>query len=159
MSKENSVIIISPHPDDEIIGCYSVLKNNDYCNIIYTSNVENKRREESLKLKDYFNIRQFFVNETPPALINKSNTYYFPDPINEFHPDHRKQGHLGEKMARDGFNVIFYTIQKNTSYIYEIDNIGEKEDILNNVYPTQQSLWKYEKKYILFEGYAKWIFI
>ena len=27
--KKSETIIIAPHPDDEIIGCYSILKNKD----------------------------------------------------------------------------------------------------------------------------------
>ena len=34
----------------------------------------------------------------------------------------------------------------------------EKEAMLNEVYPSQSDLWKYEKKYILFEGFSQWLF-
>jgi ribosomal protein S24E len=57
-------------------------------------------------------------------------------------------------------NVIFYTINKLTPYIQELNStqITGKEELLNKVYSSQKSLWEYEKKYILFEGYCKWIF-
>ena len=155
-----SIVIVAPHPDDELIGCYSVLKNNDYCNIVYTTNMDNDRRKEATTIRDYFNVRQFFVNyDIPPVLIEKENIFYFPDHINENHPAHRKAGMIGERLVRDGFDVVFYTINKNVSYIFELneDDIKEKEEILNNIYPSQKSLWEYEKKYILFEGYMKWV--
>lgn len=158
MSKQ--VVIVAPHCDDELIGCYSVLKTNDYCNIVYTTNMRNSRREEATKLRDHFNVRQFFVNyDIPPILIEKENTFYFPDHINENHPDHRKAGMIGEKLLRDGYDVIFYTIQKNTPYIFELNEIAikQKENILNDIYSSQKSLWEYEKKYIFFEGYMKWL--
>jgi len=156
-------VSLSPHPDDEIIGCYSVFKKykNETINIVYTTNVDNLRREESLKFKEYFNVRQFFVNNNiPPILINKNNIFYFPEPYSDFHPDHRKIGLIGEQMSRDGYNVIFYTIQKNTNYIYELDNEDkkEKEEMINYIYHSQKSLWEYEKKYIFFEGYMKFLF-
>jgi hypothetical protein len=43
-------------------------------------------------------------------------------------------------------------------YIKEVEKPEEKEELLNKVYPDQKDLWKYEKKYVLFEGYCKWIF-
>ncbi|MFW6242773.1 MAG: hypothetical protein ACOC2W_01305 [bacterium] len=156
--KNERVIIVAPHPDDEIIGCYSILKNVVSSNIVYTTNIPNDRREEALKIKEYFNVRQYFVNfDLPPALMDKSNIYYFPDPINEVHPDHRRAGYIGEQMVRSGYNVIFYSINKNVPYIFEVNNIEEKEEMLNKIYPSQKSLWEYEKKYILFEGYNKWL--
>lgn len=155
-----SVVIVAPHPDDEIIGCYSILKSTKQTkNIVYTTNVNNDRRKEALNIKNYFDVRQFFVNnDLPPVLLDKNNTFYFPDHINEFHPDHRKSGMIGEQMLRNGFDVVFYSIQMNTPYLFELDpEKSNKEEILNNVYPSQKSLWEYDKKYILFEGYIKWL--
>lgn len=160
---EGELVIVSPHPDDEIIGCFSVLENNSdkRCNIVYTTDIENYRKEEAIKLRQYYNnIRQFFTTqqEVPPVLRLKEFTFYFPDPYTEFHPDHKFVGIEGEKMARQGFDVIFYTVQKSVPYVHLISNISKKEWLLDEVYGSQSSLWQYEKKYILFEGYQKWLF-
>jgi len=90
--KKPEVIIVAPHPDDEIIGCYSILKNKDLSpKIIYTENVSNERREEALKLKTVIpNIKiQLFQKTIPGHFLSPFNTYYFPDPTYEFHPAHR----------------------------------------------------------------------
>jgi hypothetical protein len=159
----NDIVIISPHPDDEIIGCYSILKEykDKTINVVYTTNIDNERRKDASKLREYFDVRQFFVNyDIPPVLKEKCNIFFFPEPFVDCHPDHRKAGLIGETMARDGYDVIFYTIQKNVPYIFELNNddIKEKEKILNNIYESQRSLWEYEKKYIFFEGYTKFLF-
>jgi len=117
------------------------------------------RRSESMKLKEFTNVSmQLFCNSVPPILIDPSTTFYFPSPVDEIHPDHRRLGVMGESMLRNnGLDVIFYTTTMTVSYIHETKNPKGKEELLNNVYPSQSDLWKYEKKYILFEGYNKWI--
>ena len=66
-------------------------------------------------------------------------------------------GALGETLLRDGYNVIFYSTSMNAPYLHEVIDSTQKEILLNNVYPSQKSLWEYEKKYILFEGRNQWI--
>ena len=81
-----------------------------------------------------------------------------PDPVYELHPLHRQWGMVGETMARVGFDVIFYSTNMNAPYIHELAVADDKKELLNKVYPDQKSLWEYDHKYFLFEGYNKWIF-
>ena len=90
--------------------------------------------------------------------MKKENTFYFPDPIFETHPCHRAHGAVGESFARGGFDVVFYTTNMTAPYVHEVKNPTLKDAKLSKCYPSQKDLWKYEKKYILFEGYCKWIF-
>lgn len=152
-------IIVAPHPDDEIIGCFEVLRERK-CIIIYSGSTPAKRREEAMKLKetDFDISTQLFLNSIPPPFLNVGNTFYFPDPVNEVHPLHRQYGQMGEMLARSKEDVIFYTTLMNTPYIHEVQYSEAKEDMLNLVYKSQKSLWEYEKKFILFEGRCKWIF-
>jgi len=161
MSEEkNKIVIISPHEDDEIISCYEIIENNkdNPPIILYVGGSPQERRDEALTLKKHTNITtQMFCNSVPPIFMNPSTTFYFPDPVYEQHPLHRLWGSQGECMLRNGLDVIFYTTTMTASYIHETKNPKGKEELLNNVYPSQSDLWKYEKKYILFEGYNKWI--
>jgi hypothetical protein len=159
-TEPSQIVIVAPHPDDEIIGCYSVLSGEKSIVIIYSSNVEARRKEEALNLKDErSNVKaQLFQNSIPPHFHKKDINFYFPDPSTELHPDHRVLGMMGEQYARQGFDVTFYTTNMQTPYIHEIKDWKTKEALLNKVYPSQADLWKYEKKYVLFEGFCKWIF-
>jgi len=151
-------VIIAPHPDDEIIGCYKYLTTTNPI-IIYDGDTENERREETKKLRDHVEIKmQMFQKSIPTTFINKDTIIYVPDPIYERHPLHRYWGFEGEKLARKGYNVVFYNTNMNAPYIHEVENVAAKEALLNTVYPSQSNLWKYEKKYILFEGYNQWLF-
>jgi hypothetical protein len=150
-------IIIAPHPDDEVIGCFSKLKENSI--IIYDGDTEPKRREEALKLREYYpHCKQLFLKSIPSKFLDKINMILIPDPVYETHPLHRRWGALGEQLARDGQFVIFYNTTMTAPYIHEINDLKVKERVLSFVYPSQRSLWEYDKKYILFEGYCRWIF-
>jgi len=157
----SETVIIAPHPDDEIIGCYDIL-SNEFHNpiIVYTSEIAKERQEETRKLREVFpNIKiQMYCYNIPPNLLNNSNTFYFPHPTYELHPDHRMQGSIGENLARQGIDVIFYSTNMNAPFIHEVTTPNEKLRILNEIYPSQSDLWKYDHKYFLFEGRCKWLF-
>ena len=158
MLDKPQIVIMSPHADDEIIGCFSTLMMNK-CSVVYTDvNMSNERREETTKLKKYFDIKmQIYMKHVPPMLLDKKNKYYFPDHINEIHYEHRRIGFEGEQMARDGYDVVFYSTIMNVPWIHEVHD-SRKEEYLNKVYPSQKSLWEYEKKFVLFEAKYKMIF-
>jgi len=151
------VIIISPHCDDECIGAYKFLKEATI--IIYDAIASIERRNEALTLKSKMsNIKaQLFQNTIPSSFLNKENMLLFPC-IEEVHPLHRKWSYMGEQLSRNGLNIIFYTINMNVPYIREVEDIKGKEDLLNSIYPSQSDMWKYEKKYVIWEGFCKWIF-
>ncbi len=154
----SDTVIVAPHPDDEIIGNYEILYREKNIIIVYSPNINQERRNNTLKLKEYFDIKlQTFNLNIPQPLFKKENKFYFPDPVYENHPEHRRMGYIGEQMFREGFDVTFYVTQMTAPYIHEVKEFESKERILNLVYPDQKSLWEYEKKYVLFEGRCKWI--
>jgi len=155
----NKNVIIAPHCDDELLGCFEILDKPDNLPIIlYVGNPTQKRREEALNLKKELGINiMMFCNSVPSVFLNPSNTLYFVDPIYETHPLHRLWGSQGENYLRQGLDVIFYNTNMTANYIHETKKPEEKEKLLNLVYPSQSDLWKYEKKYILFEGRCKWL--
>lgn len=153
----NQTIIVAPHPDDEIIGCYEKLK--DGAMIIFDGDTEAQRRQQVLKLNESFkNLKILFQKSIPQPFLHESNQFYFPDHVHETHPLHRQWGMMGELIARQGFDVIFYSTIMNAPYIREVKEPEKKKELLNMIYPDQSDLWKYDHKYYLFEGHCKWIF-
>jgi len=154
-------IIVAPHCDDEIIGCYENLSND--VTIIYDKSMSKERISESQILINFYpNIKQIFCKITHDSIFfnmtDKSTRMYFPDPIYEVHPLHRDWGCFGEKLARNGYDVIFYSTNMNAPYIHECKNKDEKRTLLDSVYQSQKGLWQFDNRYFLFEGYCKWIF-
>jgi len=158
MSKET--VIVSPHADDELIGCYSILNDVKIKPvIIYTESCDEFRQQEVMKIKEHFSIKaQMFCRSIPTMFLTPDNTFYFPDPSTEIHPAHRMQGMVGEGLARQGLNVIFYSTNMNAPYIREEKNPENKKEMLDLIYTSQSDLWKYDHKYFLFEGFTKWLF-
>ena len=155
----SETIIVAPHPDDEIIGCYEVLKRGESPIIIYGGNTPSERREEVKNIRKFFDIKvQLFQNSIPPNLIQPENIFYFPNHTDEYHLEHRAYGFQGESLARQGMNVTFYTTLMNVPYIHEVVDPKDKKMYLESCYPSQADLWIHEHKYFLFEGYMKWIF-
>lgn len=152
-------IIIAPHCDDEIIGCYSILDDKTINPlIIYTEPTTVERQKEAMKIKEHFSIRgQMYCQSIPASFLNPNNRFYFPGP-DEIHPAHRRQAAVGEGLARQGLDVIFYTTNMNVPWIREVTNNTEKFNTLQDIYPSQSELWRYEHKYYIFEGFCKWLF-
>lgn len=159
MSDKMEIVIIAPHADDEIIGNYSILTNPVFKPIIIYMQDDALRRQEALKLKTCIdNIQiQLFQKSIPTTFLNPSNILYFPDPIHEFHPDHRKWGAVGEDYLRQGLKVIFYSINMEAPYIHNVKEFKDKRHLLEKVYPSQKNLWKNDHKYFLFEGHCQWM--
>ena len=157
MGKE--IVIIAPHYDDDLIGNFEIMYNNE-TSIVFTENIDNERKQETYKLYDNFEIaRLHYTHDIPYIYYDNKDIYqfYFPDPIYETHPDHRKWGNVGEQMLRRGFDIIFYSINMNVPYIHKVDYPESKKEHLNKIYASQSSLWQFDHRYFLFEGRVKWL--
>jgi len=145
-------IIIAPHGDDELIGCYEVIEHS-----IGPVGVFISEPSDEVLYKNCVRMRDYTEFVTEPAR-NCEFTFFFPDPIYELHPLHRKLGQEGEALARKGFRVFFYTTNMNAPYMREVESPLEKRRALNMTYPTKASLWEHDHRYWLFEGQCRWTY-
>ena len=147
-----SIIIIAPHADDEIIGCYELLSKG----LVDTVLFPNERAiQEAIAMSDYFEVSLGLLEHCDLDVSDK--TLFFPDPTYEIHPAHRNLGAMGEELLRRGQAVCFYTTNMSAPYIHEVTAAKDKCHCLNLLYPNKKELWEYEHKYFLFEGYVKWL--
>lgn len=158
------VTIVAPHPDDEVIGCWEVLKKSRYSSILYVEKVSPEREKDSLDISDLFSVCSFGLYKgdydrlrEDIDKIQSDSKLYFPDPHFETHPAHRAIGAIGEEFLRKGFDVVFYSTNMLAPYIHEVKNPKAKLWDLERLYSSEKSLWEYDHKYFLFEGYCKWI--
>lgn len=156
--------VVAPHYDDEVIGCFEVLLASEDSVVVYTNERPpvhcRARIVEPSSPPLWPKISEFTFSPTlPKAFIRESElfTFYFPDPVYEVHPEHRFQGAFGEKLLRQGFDVVFYTTNMLAPYIHRVKDSTLKLRVLNNYYPNKSSLWEYDYKYFLFEGRIKWL--
>jgi LmbE family N-acetylglucosaminyl deacetylase len=146
------VAIWAPHPDDEIIGCYSVLATKSVDEVYYGIVDDGCYKSSSM-----FHFPFCFAD---PVKIQSLtwDILYAPDPYFDNHPDHQWFGHLAQRLFRQGRinRLIHYTTQMSASYISEVLNPTKKRDALNECYPEKSDLWRYDHRYWLFEGYCEW---
>lgn len=148
-NKQKRYIIIAPHPDDEIIGCYRLFKNQLIKKIIYIYPIDTNRLEEIKQFSLNYGIEYEIIPiELLYENLDREESYLVPS-LNDHHPLHRQVN----TMLRT-FKKGYYSIDMNTEYIQELskEESKEKEFILNRYYPSQSSLWSVDKKYVLFEG-------
>ena len=144
-------IIIAPHADDEVIGCYAKLARYQVAKVLFPNKpalIEASDSSEHFKFG-----RQLIADHK----YSDKYVYLFPDPIYETHPLHRELGSDGERLLRAGLPVIFYTTNMLAPYIHEVKEADKKRDSLYALYSYKSKLWEYEHKYFLFEGYNAWL--
>lgn len=149
-------LIIAPHPDDEVIGCLSVLLSarlhaQETLAIFYPCGLSDSGPHA---VKKKFGVA---ITDKLPDL-EKSDTIYAPDPYFEFHPEHRRWGHFAESLYRDRKvgSLLFYSINMSAPYIFEVPAPKMKRSILDECYSHKRDMWLYEHKYFLFEGLCAW---
>lgn len=144
----DKVVIIAPHPDDELIGCYKLITSGLVKKIVYVSN-SIERINSADKLCRDFDI-QFGLVTNLIALhhLDKNDIYLVPS-ITDHHPLHRQVNGI-MKEYKNGY----YSIDMNAEFIKELlpNEQQEKHNLLNRYYPDQKALWENDWKYFLFEG-------
>lgn len=160
-------IIIAPHADDELIGCWSLIRNPDVDTEVLYINPPTQAEQEAFKKRFPWSTI-ITLADTKPASIREwvEETakdyffrFYFPDARYEHHPLHKFWGSVGEGIItqRIAKQVAFYTTNMRAPYLREADFPQEKLEALDAIYPLKSTLWRYDHRYWLFQGICLWI--
>jgi hypothetical protein len=155
-----NILIIAPHIDDELIGCWSVFNNpENIVSVVWLCELTDTRKHEGLTLKG------LSVNGWIKASIGRLEFghEYVLDVIGTRKPEEiyvtsRKDSHIDHKVT----NGLF---RKYATHFYSVDMvdgryIGEEESKLKRyaldiTFPSQMNLWATNAKYYLFESIAR----
>lgn len=148
------VLILAPHADDELIGCWSVLTNpENLVDIYYFYDLTKERVQESRTLREYL-----------PTIHNTTWTYGVLDDTirsdlySEIYVPSRRDGHEAHKKISVHYRMYathFYSVDMHDAHYLGDEEAGKKKDLLNLVYPSQRALWETNAKYYLFESIHK----
>ncbi len=148
-------VIIAPHPDDELIGCFTLFDKGLVKKVIYID--DNKERAaKARKLTSSMGVDVEFIpfNEfvagTSKYGLSQEEDYLVPC-LQDNHFKHKVVNILTRLGSK---RVGYYTTQMDTEFTRPLTKeLSEKKrKALNRYYPDQKSLWQYDHKYFLFEG-------
>lgn len=148
-------IIIAPHPDDEIIGAYSLIKKGLIDHVIYLdatperygyARLVGKELGFTVELSDYRCLTKILSRN-----LNDLETIYLVPDISDKHLLHKATNCIARLS---GCKLGYYSVDMSASFIKELSKSDqeEKREVLNRFYLDQKSLWENDWKYFLFEG-------
>lgn len=159
MQKNNKPhTIFAPHIDDEMIGCWSVLKYGQVDKVYYFNDLESHRVDEAIRASVQFGFEAVFVDnyeydkEEWDRIIRedvKGQILLIPS-IKDAHPDHKKLNAYGKTFPNKKF---YYSVDMN--HKFEVLSEKDRENklhALKKYYPSQTALFDSDAKYHLFES-------
>lgn len=153
MTIEKNYVILAPHIDDELIGCYRFLKENTVKRVFYFFELTEERRNEARNTSTLFYFDPVFdFIPVSIATFEPPNTIFLVPNIHDEHPDHKDVNNFAKKYLSK-FKLEFYSIDMNVDKdLLTVKEREEKKDLLYKLYPSQSKLFENEK-YHLFESH------
>jgi len=148
-------IVIAPHPDDEVIGCHTMLSARDVIEVWYVW-WDTDRQKEALKCSDLFLFRPVFLSGVE-GLLERLKTIdvsivglVLPSPGDD-HYQH-KQAYYIVSACLPMVRIRVYSTGMKEWFVRKASDSTGKRCALDCCYPSQASLWKYDYRYFMFEG-------
>lgn len=141
-------LIIAPHCDDELIGCWSVISNGSKreTTVHFIHELSDRRKKEALGAAAMFGFTPVFGHH--PALDHSKSGYdevYVPS-RRDWHADHQSVNKMYRHWA-----THFYSVDMGRGKLLPLSLHWHKLEALNICYPSQRALWHSNDKYWLFE--------
>lgn len=149
------MIILSPHPDDELLGCYRVIKKGlgKKVAVVYFYGDEG-RFEEARNFCREYNMTPIVFDGEERLKELYADEVYIPCKY-ETHPEHLLVRDLGLICFLGRTNVYEYCIEKvGCSEVSRLsdEEVFEKIGLLEKYYPSQRDVWRNNVRLVFFEG-------
>lgn len=146
MNKNN--VILAPHPDDELIGCFSELEQYSVRKVIFFFDCTDVRKKEIDQCAAHYGFEVQYASPSETLDLESSDIVFAPN-INDSHPQHKLVNRLAKKLPN---KKKYYSVDMNGKYqVLSPSNRTKKKHFLDKFYPSQKQLLSNEK-YHLFES-------
>ena len=137
------ILIVAPHPDDEVIGCYQTLhEKGSVVDVLYLHDTTPERMAEAQAASEYFG-------------FNVANPEVKPWTYSSVYVPSRKDWHAQHKQAYRDYRkwaTHFYSVDMVDGSPLSEENQRNKRKALDLLYPSQATLWERDHRYFLFES-------
>jgi hypothetical protein len=145
-------VVVAPHPDDELIGCYHLFRKKLVKKVLYynLNRMSKARQKEAVNFCKDMGVEYNILTDSSISELSKTETYLIP-----FSTDHHPEHKWIHSLFKHHFtNIGFYSIDMNNDFVRELDEKDKtaKKRMLDTYFPSQKSLWKSDWKYWMFEG-------
>ncbi len=162
--------VLAPHIDDEVIGCFRILKAGLVKDVYYFYNLTDERIAEAERCSRRFGFTPHFYGEGTWIVLNQDQATHrlLVPSISDQHPQHKE---INLRARKEFYGLSFrtmeyYSVDMNVREL-EILSHGEqvkKRSHLFCLFPSQARLFERDDKYHLFEAcfksdFARQIFI
>ena len=147
-----TVTIIAPHPDDELIGCYSLLAAGLVSTVYYLfdwGDSERAQEAEACSRKFKFKPVLTSLGDLEKEFSSLSGTIYLPA-RQDSHPHHKLTNRL-RQLRTDAQVLAFYSVDLQSA-ARKVRCSPLKKEALDALYPSQAALWERDASYYLFEA-------
>ena len=158
--KNKNLLILAPHVDDELIGCYTLFRlQNVNIEVHYFEELDSERRAEAEEASLELGFKCMFAEpgaegyKVTKELIDAGNfdQVYCPSRA-DLHDAHRRINSEFRSRSTHFYSVDMsegsYTLSADGGYTSSWDKLR----LLNKLYPSQKALWETNAKYYLFEN-------
>lgn len=145
-------VILAPHVDDEVIGCFQMLDARLVSHVVYFYEVDDVRKAEALACAERFGFEAVFDWDNFHTNELLSNQTLLVPNIADHHPDHKAVNRLAKQLPN---KKLYYSIDMNVQKTV-LDNRARNEKMraLCNLFPSQSGIFS-DQKFYLFESYVE----
>ena len=151
------MIIVAPHPDDELIGCFTMLEASEVSEVwyIFDHGVDNRHRmSEAIRCAATFGFKPVFLDGIQDLLEYTEQSgprkrLVVPS-IHDSHPQHKLCNQICRKYAAKFYSVDLEYADSKAVLTPEAQAL--KKAYLDGIYSTQKELWTSNASYFLFEN-------
>ena len=139
--------ILAPHCDDELIGCYTLLKARSISKVYYFFDFTETRIAEARNCASIFGFEPIFVSD--PENLKLDGMVLMPSLVDS-HPHHKLIRRCYSRYHTKNFYHADLDTILNKNVLSSEDQ-ADKLSALNEIYPSQKALWDSNASYYLFE--------